>query len=168
MEDDTAALLLELSRQIGSLRQDLGANASDWEIYKARVARIDRMMATLADSFSATHPALANAITASLQRPEHALNPESLRDRDVVLGPPVLQNLLAAIEKVGLLRRDMQHRRELDRYQERMTRISDGVAALAERLSEVDPAGAKALTSVWQLPARSLAFRNAAHQKKTS
>jgi hypothetical protein len=47
-----------------------------------------------------------------------------------------------------------------------MSHISERVAALAEHLTSADPAGAKALASAWQLPARSLAFRNAAHQKK--
>ena len=37
--------------------------------------------------------------------------------------------------------------------------------ALAEQLSVDDPDLAKAIRTAWQMPARSLAFRNAAHQK---
>ena len=70
------------------------------------------------------------------------------------------------VEKVGLLRRDLQQRKELDKYEGRIARIEQKVSALAERVSADDPDLAKALRTAWQLPARSLAFRNAAHQKK--
>jgi hypothetical protein len=46
-------------------------------------------------------------------------------------------------------------------------RIEQKLSALAERISSEDPELAKALRTAWQLPARSLAFRNAAHQKDT-
>ena len=71
------------------------------------------------------------------------------------------------IEKVGLLRRDMQHKKELERYEARFLRIEQKVTALAERLSADDPELAKAIRAAWQLPARSLAFRNAEHQKES-
>jgi hypothetical protein len=70
------------------------------------------------------------------------------------------------VEKVGLLRRDMQHRRELENYEGRFARIEQKFSALAERISRDDPDLAKTLRTAWQLPARSLAFRNAEHQKK--
>jgi len=70
------------------------------------------------------------------------------------------------VEKVGLLRRDMQHRHELENYEGRMARIEQKVSALAERLAADEPELAKALRTAWQLPARSLAFRNAEHKKK--
>ena len=73
--------------------------------------------------------------------------------------------LVELIEKVGLLRRDMQHRQELEKYEARFKRIEQKFNALAERLSQDDPDLAKALRTAWQLPARSLAFRNVAHQK---
>jgi hypothetical protein len=41
------------------------------------------------------------------------------------------------------------------------------LTVLADRLETTDPALAKAIRTDWQLPARSLAFRNAEHQKKT-
>jgi hypothetical protein len=73
--------------------------------------------------------------------------------------------LVELIEKVGLLRRDMQHRKELEKYEARFQRIEQKFNALVERLSQDDPDLAKALRTAWQLPARSLAFRNADHQK---
>jgi len=73
--------------------------------------------------------------------------------------------LVELIEKVGLLRRDMQQKKELDKYEARFRRIEQKLDALAERLSREDPELAKTLRTAWQLPARSLAFRNADHQK---
>ncbi|HEY7189240.1 MAG TPA: hypothetical protein VH436_21930 [Vicinamibacterales bacterium] len=70
------------------------------------------------------------------------------------------------IEKVGLLRRDMQQKKELDRYEARFKRIEQKVSALADALAADDPELAKAIRTAWQLPARSLAFRNVEHQKK--
>ena len=70
------------------------------------------------------------------------------------------------VEKVGLLRRDLQHRKDLEKYEGRVSRIEQKVSALAERLSADDPDLSKALRTAWQQPARSLAFRNAEHQKK--
>lgn len=72
------------------------------------------------------------------------------------------------VEKVGLLRRDLQHKQELEKYEGRMARIEQKLSALAEKVSADDPELAKALRTAWQLPARSLAFRNAGHQKKES
>ena len=67
--------------------------------------------------------------------------------------------------EVGLLRRDMQHKKELEKYEARMQRIEQKLSALAERVSLDDPDLAKAIRTAWQMPARSLAFRNATHQK---
>lgn len=74
--------------------------------------------------------------------------------------------LVELIEKVGLLRRDMQQKKELEKYAARFQRIEQKFNALAERLSREDPDLAKALRTAWQLPARSLAFRNADHQRE--
>ena len=74
--------------------------------------------------------------------------------------------LTELIEKVGLLRRDMQQKKELEKYEARFARIEQKFSALAERISRDDPDLAKALRTAWQLPARSLAFRNAEHQKE--
>jgi hypothetical protein len=73
--------------------------------------------------------------------------------------------MVELIEKVGLLRRDMQQKKDLERYEARFQRIEQKFNALAERLSRDNPDLAKALRTAWQLPARSLAFRNADHQK---
>ena len=74
--------------------------------------------------------------------------------------------LTALIEKVGLLRRDMQQKKELEKYEARFARIEQKFSALADRVSLEDPDLARALRTAWQLPARSLAFRNADHQKE--
>jgi hypothetical protein len=74
--------------------------------------------------------------------------------------------LVELIEKVGLLRRDMQQKKDLEKYEARFQRIEQKFSALVERLSQDDPESAKALRTAWQLPARSLAFRNADHQRE--
>jgi hypothetical protein len=74
--------------------------------------------------------------------------------------------LIDLIEKVGLLRRDMAQKKELEKYEGRIARIDQKLSALAERISGEDPELAKAIRTAWQQPARSLAFRNADHQKE--
>jgi hypothetical protein len=83
-----------------------------------------------------------------------------------MIEPEVAALLVELIEKVGLLRRDMQQKKELEKYEARFQRIEQKFTALAERLAQDDPQLAQALRTAWQLPARSLAFRNADHQKK--
>jgi hypothetical protein len=83
-----------------------------------------------------------------------------------VVHPEIAGLLTELVEKVGLLRRDMQQKQELEKYEARFARIEQKFSALAERISRDDPELAKALRTAWQLPARSLAFRNAAHQKE--
>jgi hypothetical protein len=73
--------------------------------------------------------------------------------------------LTELVEKIGLLRRDMQQKGDLPKYEARVARIEQKFSTLAERISRTDPDFAKALRTAWQLPARSLAFRNADHQK---
>lgn len=70
------------------------------------------------------------------------------------------------VEKVGLLRREMKHNKEFERYEGRFARIEQKFSALAELISRDDPELAKALRTAFQTPARSLAFRNAEHNKK--
>ena len=74
--------------------------------------------------------------------------------------------LTELVEKIGLLRRDLQQKGDLEKYEARVARIEQKFSALAERISRTDPDFAKALRTAWQLPARSLAFRNADHQKE--
>jgi hypothetical protein len=82
------------------------------------------------------------------------------------MDPELATRLTELVEKVGLLRRDMQHRGDLEKYEARVARIDQKFSALAELLSQSDPDLAKTLRTAWQLPARSLAFRNAEHRKK--
>jgi len=81
------------------------------------------------------------------------------------MNPEIGALLTEVIEKVGLLRRDMQHRKELEHYDARFQRIEQKIAALADRISTEDPELANSIRTAWRLPARSLAFRNAEHQK---
>jgi len=74
--------------------------------------------------------------------------------------------LTEMVEKIGLLRRDLQQKKELEKYEARFARIEQKFSALAERISRDDPDLAKTLRTAWQLPARSLAFRNKEHQDK--
>jgi hypothetical protein len=60
----------------------------------------------------------------------------------------------------------MKQKNEFDKYEGRFARIDQKFSSLAERISRDDPELAKALRTAWQLPARSLAFRNAEHQKE--
>ena len=83
----------------------------------------------------------------------------------MIVEPEIATLLTELIEKLGLLRRDMQQKQELEKYEARFARIEQKFSALAERISMDDPEFAKALRTAWQLPARSLAFRNADHQK---
>ena len=82
------------------------------------------------------------------------------------MDPELAQLLTELVEKTGLLRRDLQHQGDLEKYDARIARIDQKLSALAEVIAKSDPALAKALQTAWQLPARSLAFRNAEHKKK--
>ena len=82
------------------------------------------------------------------------------------MDPELATRLTELVEKVGLLRRDMQHRADLDKYEGRLARIDQKFSALAEFISRSDPDLATSLRTAWRLPARSLAFRNAEHRKK--
>ena len=73
---------------------------------------------------------------------------------------PELGTLLTElVEKVGLLRRDIQQRGELDKYEARVVRIEQKVSALAEAISRTNPAFATSLRTAWQFPDRSFALR---------
>ncbi len=69
------------------------------------------------------------------------------------------------VEKVALLRREIQHKGELEKYAARFARMEQKLTALAGHLEAFDPELAKAVRNAWARPAVSLAFRNAAHQK---
>lgn len=80
--------------------------------------------------------------------------------------PELAVRLTELVEKIGLLRRDMQQKGDLEKYEARVARIEQKFSALAEAVAEHDPDLATALRTAWRLPARSLAFRNADHRKK--
>jgi hypothetical protein len=82
------------------------------------------------------------------------------------MDPDVAACLLEFVEKTALLRRDLQHRQELEKYAARFVRIEQKLTALTERIEASDPALAKALRTAWARPAMSLAYRNADHQKR--
>ena len=71
------------------------------------------------------------------------------------------------VEKVALLRREIEQQKDEERYAARLARIGQKVEAVAEAVEARDPAAAKAIRTAWEKPARSLAFRNAAHQKNS-
>jgi len=73
--------------------------------------------------------------------------------------------LTELMEKVALLRRDVKQKGDFEKYEARLARIDQKFSTLAEKISQTDPELAKALRTAWQMPARSLALRNAEHQK---
>jgi hypothetical protein len=74
--------------------------------------------------------------------------------------------LTELIEKVGLLRRDLKQKGDIQKYEARLARIDQKFSVFVEKVARNDPEFAKALRTAWQMPARSLAFRNADHQKR--
>ena len=74
--------------------------------------------------------------------------------------------LTELLETVGLLRRDLKQKGDVEKYEARLARIDQKFSAFAEKVAQTDPEFAKALRTAWQMPARSLAFRNADHLKK--
>ena len=71
--------------------------------------------------------------------------------------------LTELMEKVGLLRRDLKQKGDVEKYEARLARIDQKFSTFAEKVAQTDPEFAKALRTAWQMPARSLAFRNADH-----
>ena len=80
---------------------------------------------------------------------------------------PVPTLIADLVEKVALLRREIEHQKDEERYAARIARIGQKIEALAGAIEAGDPAGAKSIRTAWEKPARSLAFRNAAHQKES-
>jgi hypothetical protein len=82
------------------------------------------------------------------------------------MDPEVATLLVEFVEKTALLRRDAQHKGELEKFAARFARMEQKLTALADRLETVDPALATALRNAWARPAMTLAYRNAEHKKK--
>ena len=79
--------------------------------------------------------------------------------------PEQATRLVELVEKVGLLKRELEHNQDRERYEARLARVEQKLFALADALVETNPDSAAAIRKAWATPARSLAFRNAAHQK---
>jgi hypothetical protein len=75
--------------------------------------------------------------------------------------------LLEFVEKTALLRETIKRRGDEEHYAARVERMSQKLEALASALEPEDPAAAAAIRGAWSRPVRSLAFRNAAHQKSS-
>ena len=73
--------------------------------------------------------------------------------------------LVEFVEKSALLCETIKRNGDDERYAARIDRMSQKLEALAASLDETEPQSAKALRASWERPVRSLAFRNAAHQK---
>jgi hypothetical protein len=81
------------------------------------------------------------------------------------MDPRLASLLTELVEKAGLLRHDIKRKGDLEKYEARIGRIDMVLSKLAEHVSVDHPDVAKALRTAWQQPGRSLAFRNADHQK---
>lgn len=79
---------------------------------------------------------------------------------------PWTDALVEFVEKSALLRESIKRRGDEEHYAARIERMSVKLDALAASLDETEPDIAKAIRSAWGRPVRSLAFRNAAHQKE--
>ncbi|MGC4085647.1 MAG: hypothetical protein QM736_26860 [Vicinamibacterales bacterium] len=78
---------------------------------------------------------------------------------------PWTDALVEFVEKAALLRETIKRRGDDEHYAARVDRMSVKLEALAASLDETEPETAKTLRAAWGRPVRSLAFRNAAHQK---
>lgn len=76
--------------------------------------------------------------------------------------------LIEFVEKSALLRESIKRRGDNEHYAARVDRMSSKLEALAAELEGAEPATAQAIRSAWNRPVRTLAFRNAAHQKEES
>ena len=82
------------------------------------------------------------------------------------MDPQKARLLTDFVMMVGLLRRDIRHNSDFDRYAGRFSRIEQKFSTFVELISRDDPELAKALHTAFQQPARALAFKNADHQKE--
>jgi len=82
------------------------------------------------------------------------------------MDPRLASLLTELVEKTGLLRHDLKRKGDLEKYEARVARVDAMIAKIAECVAEENPDLAKALRTAWQQPGRSLAFRNADHQKE--
>ena len=81
-----------------------------------------------------------------------------------MIDPIVARKIVELVEKMGLVRRDMVQKKELEKYEARLARVEQKLSDLADAISADDPELSKQLRTAWHQPARSLAFRNRDHQ----
>jgi len=74
--------------------------------------------------------------------------------------------LVELVEKTALLRESIKRRGDDEHYAARIDRMTQKLEALASSLDTSEPATAAAIRAAWSRPVRSLAFRNASHQKE--
>ena len=74
--------------------------------------------------------------------------------------------LVEFVEKSALLRETIKRRGDDEHYAARVDRMTQKLEALAAELEQTEPHAANAIRTAWSRPVRSLAFRNAAHQKE--
>jgi hypothetical protein len=74
--------------------------------------------------------------------------------------------LVTFVEKTALLRESIKKRGDDEHYAARVDRMSAKLDALADELEATDPQAAAAVRAAWARPVRSLAFRNAEHQRE--
>ena len=82
------------------------------------------------------------------------------------IDPEIADLLVEVVEKMGLLRSDMRKKHDHEKYEARVARVDSKLSSLAERISRTDSDLAKRIRTAWQMPGRSLAFRNVDHQKE--
>lgn len=80
--------------------------------------------------------------------------------------PALAALVVELVEKTALLRRDVRRAGDEEKYAARLARVEAKVTQLASHVESSQPELAKALRTAWERPAMSLAFRNAAHQKR--
>jgi len=73
--------------------------------------------------------------------------------------------IVEVVEKMALVRRDLAKQGDLERYAARMARVEQKIRALADAVAATDASRGQAITKAWDTPARSLAERNAGHQR---
>ena len=81
-----------------------------------------------------------------------------------MIDPTLARKIVDLVEKMGLVRRDMVQKKEIEKYEARLARVEQKLSELADAIATDDPDLAKELRTAWQQPARSLAFRNRDHQ----
>ena len=74
--------------------------------------------------------------------------------------------LVEFVEKTALLRETIKRRGDDEHYAARLDRMTVKLDALAAELETSEPQAAAAIRAAWTRPVRSLAFRNAEHQKE--